>query len=203
MRQGSTDLNPHRMIYLRSLLFAVLFQSMTQALGQSTFIKGGINLSSLAGLSETGSLVGYHFAVGGLKPLSDNLSIKHELVFSKQGTKVTDDFKLVLYYLNVPILIDLRLGKDFSLNAGPQLGLALRALEKGGLDGDMTANLTTLDISACLGANYLISQRLFAEARFNMGLTNLSRVPESDSFRNAVFQGSVGYYFSRKQQPSE
>lgn len=176
---------------------------MAMAFGQNTFVKGGINVSSVAGLRENGSLIGYHVGIGGIKEFSSNLSLKHELIFSQQGTKVTADYKLVYYYLNMPILLNAHFGKNFSFDVGPQLGLALKALEKEEPNRDITANLNTLDISLCMGVNYLLSERFFAEGRFNLGITDLSRISETNTYRNAVFQASVGYYFNRKNQQAE
>ena len=185
------------------LLFLILFQPVSMAVAQNTLVKGGINISSLTDLPEKSFLIGYHIGIGGIKDVSDKLGLKYELIFSQQGTEITSDYKLVYYYLNMPILLNARSGGNFSFDVGPQVGLALKAFEKGEREGDITANLNTLDISVCIGVNYLINERFFAEGRFNMGLTNLSRLSEKDSFRNTVFQGSVGYYFKRKNQQGE
>jgi hypothetical protein len=189
--------------HLRLLLLLMLFQPVTNAYGQNTLIKGGINLASLAGIPEQGSLVGYHIGIGGMKELSGHLALKSELIFSQQGTKLSDDDRLAIAYLNMPVLLNMRLGENFSFDAGPQIGLALDAWERGEIDRNITPNLKTFDISICIGANYFISKHLFAEGRFNLGLTNLRRLSETDSFRNAVFQGSVGYYFNRKNEEAE
>lgn len=173
---------------------------MAHTFGQNTLLKAGINFSSVAGVAESGSLTGYHVGIGGLKSFSENIGLKTELIFSQQGTQATADYKLVYYYLNMPLLLNVRLGDKFSFDLGPQLGVALRALEKGERDRDITANLNTLDMSGCLGVSYLITQRVFAEARYNVGITDLSRIDQGRTYRNAVFQGSVGYYFNRKNQ---
>lgn len=184
--------------YLRYLLLVVLAQPMAQAVGQDIFVKGGVNISSIAGLPETSSLIGYHIGVGGMKAISGNLSLKHELFLSQQGTKVSADSRLIYYYLNVPILLSARYGERFSFHAGPQVGMALKAISQAKSDKDITANLNPVDLSFCLGVNYLIGPNFFAEGRYNVGLTNHSRISESKKNRNAVFQGSVGYYFNRK-----
>jgi hypothetical protein len=185
------------------LLLLILFQPIANANGQNTLIKGGINVSSLAGIAEQRSLIGYHVGIGGMKELSSRLALKYELIFSQQGTKVSDDDRLAFAYLNMPVLLNMRLGEKFSFDAGPQLGLTLDAWERGELDRNITPNLGTVDLSLCIGVNYFITKRLFTEARYNMGLTNLSRISGTDSFRNAVFQGSVGYYFNRKNEEAE
>lgn len=192
------------MPYIRYLVVLMLCQPVTNLLAQNTLIKAGINISSLAGLEEQGDLIAYHIAVGGLKNISDNVSLKHELIFSVQGSKLSaDGDKLVYHYLNMPLLLNARCGKNVSLDAGPQLGVVLRAMEKGNSDRDITANLNTVDLSFCIGVNYMLTQNFFTEGRFNLGITNLSRVSESNGYRNAVFQGSVGYYFNRKKQQPE
>lgn len=187
--------------YLRYVFFLILFQPAMLVLGQNTFLKGGVNVSSVAGLREHSSLIAYHIGIGGLKDLSNKLSLKHEVNFSLQGAKMSPSGdKLHYYYLNMPVLLNTHLGKNLSFDAGPQFGIALNAIEKAKTDVDITANLNTLDISFCVGFNYLITKSFFVEGRFNLGLNDISRNPDSGTHRNAVFQGSLGYYFKRKNQ---
>src|SRR5687768_5374478 len=100
--------------HFRLFLLLILFQPTANVHGQNTFIKGGINVSSVAGLPEQSSLIGYHLGIGGMKGVSGNLSLKYELIFSQQGTKVTKDYRLVYYYLNTPVLLNARFGENFS-----------------------------------------------------------------------------------------
>lgn len=190
-------------LFYLPLLFSLLLFPLTDTWAQNTLIKAGINVSSVAGVAEKSSMIGYHIGIGGMKPVLDKVALKYELVFSQQGSQVTDDDRLVFYYLNMPILLNMRSGGKFSFDVGPQLGLALNAFEKRERERDITANLNTFDISLCLGVNYLISERFFAEGRFNLGLTNVSRISDTNSQRNTVFQGSVGYYFNRKNEHPE
>jgi len=191
------------MVYSRLLFFLIfLFYPLTNVSGQGTSVKAGINVSSITGIGEVSTLIGYHVGVGGVKNLSDILSIRHELILSQQGTKLRADEKLIYYYLNIPILLNVHLGKNFLIGVGPQAGIALRGLMKGERDRDVTANMSVVDISVCLGIGYRMSERFFAEGRYNAGMTNLSRISESDQ-RNAVFQGSVGYYFNRMNTDSK
>lgn len=190
------------MLYFRLLLVLIFFQPLTSALGQNIFLKGGINVSSIAGVPEERSLIGYHVGIGGIRDISSNFSIRHELIFSQQGTRVSADHKVVYFYLNMPILFNAHLGHNFFLAVGPQAGIPLRGVEKGERDTYVTSNLRTIDISVCLVVSYFISVNFFVEGRYNVGVTNLSRISGSEH-RNAVFQGSVGYYFNRKSQDSK
>lgn len=176
----------------------MLFQPLAGAFAQNTFVKGGINISSIAGIEEKGSLTGFHVGVGGIRQFSSRLGLKHELIFSQQGTRINDDNKLLYYFLNAPILLNMQAGKRFSFNVGPQVGMTLKVLAKGERNIDLTATTSTIDISACLGVGYRITDRFFAETRFNVGLTDLARTDEPRMYTNAVFQGSVGYYFKAK-----
>lgn len=184
-------------------LSLILFQPLSGAFAQNTLIKAGINISSIAGIEEQGSLTGYHVGVGGVKELSSRLGINHELIFSQQGTRINDDNKLIYYFLNAPILLNMQPGKRFSFNVGPQVGMVLKVVAKGERKTDLTAVTSAIDISACLGIGYRITDRFFAETRFNVGLTDLARTDEPRMYTNAVFQGSVGYYFKAKTQQSE
>src|SRR5688500_17628496 len=73
---------------LALILSFMLFQPLAGAFAQNTFVKGGINISSVAGIEEKGSLTGFHVGVGGIKQFSSRLGVKHELIFSQQGTRI-------------------------------------------------------------------------------------------------------------------
>jgi len=197
------ELKKGLVLHLRLLLLLILFHPAAKIFGQSILLKAGMNASSVAGVPEKTALIGYHVGIGGIKDVSGKLALKSELIFSQQGTKITDDERLIYYYLNMPILLNAHLGNNFFFNVGPQVGLALKALEKRESDRDITANLNVVDVSACMGVNYLISERLLVEGRVNVGITDLSRISVTERYRNTVLQGSVGYYFNRKSQQSE
>lgn len=145
----------------KSLGVVIVFFALTlPASAQNTFIKAGFNRSSLSGPGSRSPLSGYNIGVGGLKTFSPKLSLKHELIFSLQGTK-TASTTLRYYYLNVPALVDVKLGEQFAFNVGPQLGIIVNAYDKS-RSSDITGSVNTLDLSFCLGFTYAVTKQFLS-----------------------------------------
>ena len=182
------------MKYKSIQLVLALFFIVTSLQAQTTFLKGGLNISSVAGLQEPNSLVGYHFGVGGIKSFSENFSLKHEFIFSMQGTDASGG-ALRYYYLNMPVMIHVPLAQKLYLNTGPQTGIVISAMDKAE-STNVTASLNTIDLSFGLGFQYSATERLFLDTRYNFGITNVYR---NETSRNSVFQISAGYFLGSKK----
>lgn len=139
----------------------------------------------------------------------------------------TSEFKTTLKtnYVNLPILVKFYATEKLFFVAGPQLGFLMSAKS----ETDQTVTVATisatnstvvtntnsdkdvkefykgLNVSFGLGGGYFFTENLFAEARYNIGLTNDDKSADSVSFgalaistvekRTNVFQVSVGYRF--------
>ena len=58
-------------------------------------------------------------------PIANRFSFQPELLYSGQGSSVN------LNYLNIPLMAKYNLTKEFSLEAGPQIGFLLSANTSG------------------------------------------------------------------------
>ena len=178
-------------IITATLLFSIAFAQQTHF-----GVKAGVNIASVAidGGDDYSGKAGLH--VGGLAHIhiSRQFALQPELIFSMQGGK-DDDLKLKLNYLNVPLMAQYMTNDGFRLQTGPQLGFLLAAERKvGDVEVDVDDDLSSIDFSWAFGAGYLFPSGFGIDARYNLGISNIS---DDDSFeaKNRVFQFGVFYQF--------
>ncbi|MDL5514300.1 porin family protein [Arenibacter sp. M-2] len=157
--------------------------------------KVGINFASIYG-DNTGSLDPItslvNFGVVAEMPFSDKFSFQPEIMYSIQGYSIGEDV-VALNYLNLPLMGKYYLTKGLSVEAGPQIGLLLSGKYE---DVDVKDDFKTVDFGINLGLGYKLKNGLHFGARYDLGLSNINNVDgNSDKFRNAVLQVSVGYFF--------
>jgi hypothetical protein len=159
-------------------------------------LKAGLNISSVAVENGTdfNSRTGIH--LGGLAHIhiSTHFALQPELVFSMQGGE-TNSTKYKLNYINVPVLAQYMTNDGFRLQTGPQLGFLTAAkIEVGNVEVTVTDSRSSVDLSWAFGASYLFPQGIGIDARYNLGLTNIT---DSDDYteRNRVFQAGLFYQF--------
>lgn len=213
-------------------LFAIGFaQAQTARFG----VKGGLNVSTLTGNIENAEAkIGAH--VGGLVEIkiTNKFAIQPELLLSLQGAKndytrgsgnyrYTNEEKVNLTYINIPVMAKFYVIPKLSLEAGPQLGFLVNAENKyteTEVDGgdvftvsrknDIKGNLRTIDAGFNLGASYYFTNNLFVQGRYTIGLSSIDKNDynrnNDDDFNdynydydkgihNGVFQASIGYRF--------
>ncbi|WP_417855521.1 porin family protein [Xanthomarina gelatinilytica] len=133
-----------------------------------------------------------------------------------------------LSYLNLPIMFKYMVIDKLSVEIGPQLGYVLSAkseweyvdstdssenetievdLLNGGNYNFLGANvevdgrINRFDFGLNFGSSYTITDNLFVQARYNLGLTSVDKnstnqnVFDSWELKNSVFQFSVGFMF--------
>jgi opacity protein-like surface antigen len=80
----------------------------------------------------------------------------------------------------------------FYLEAGPQVGF-LVAADLGDLD--VKDSYETTDFGVNFGLSYGFTEKIFAQARYNIGMTNIVKDNGDDKVSNAVMSFSLGYKF--------
>jgi hypothetical protein len=162
-------------------------------------IKGGVNFSNLkndAANIDADTKTGFH--LGGLAHIHLNRSwaIQPEIVYSTQGADYGNG-KLKLNYINVPVLAQYMFAEGFRLQTGPQLGILTTSEWKSGNTETDVDNLSNADFSWSFGAGYLSRSGLGIDARYNLGLTDVSKSNTTD-IQNRVWQLGLFYQFKRK-----
>ncbi|OUL64053.1 hypothetical protein B8T70_01965 [Flavobacterium sp. AJR] len=196
----------------------IMAQSQKVKLG----VKAGLNIASLNfdeselnSSSKTGFTGGIMVEV----PISKNFSLQPELLYSQQGTKVSfsdsdvtnSNYKstIKLNYLNIPLILKYYVLEGLSIQAGPQIGILLKANNKYqdnflGYENHDNFNLkgysSGVDTSLNFGLGYQFKDKFYADARYNISYSNVFKESDVNYFinndmKNRVFQISIGYFF--------
>jgi hypothetical protein len=159
-------------------------------------IKGGVNFANIkdeAADSKADAKTGVN--LGGLAHIHLNRSwaIQPEIVYSTQGAEYNSS-TLRLNYINVPVLAQYMFGDGFRLETGPQLGILTTSSYKSGHTETDVDNFSNADLSWAFGASYLTHSGVGIDARYNLGLTDVTKSSTTD-LRNRVWQLGLFYQF--------
>jgi hypothetical protein len=164
-------------------------------------IKGGVNIYNL--YNDNGvkfdSKLGFNLGLLGHIHIAKNFAIQPEIQYSAQGAKSTVanvETKLIMNYINVPVLIQYMWDNGFRLQAGPQVGLLMSAKTKvNSTTVDVKNGYKTADFGVSFGGGYIHpATGIGIDARYNLGLSNIIK---SDTFKrtNRGIQVSLFYIF--------
>jgi len=176
-------------------ILAIVSFASVNAQGAKFGAKAGVNFANFTGdIEENKVLTGLHIGAFVELELSETIILQPELLFSTQGTKfkeqgVSIDFNA--NYINLPVMFKYAIAEEFNLEAGPQIGFLLSAEVA---DQDIKDEMESIDFGLNFGASYDFTEDLFAQARYNFGLTNLAESGEGD-LKNSVISVSLGYRF--------
>ncbi len=157
--------------------------------------KAGVNMSNYTGGNiNSDARIGYH--LGGLLNFGfgNAFSIQPEVLFSSQGAKVEQlgekrDFKV--NYLNVPVMLKVRLNNGFYLEAGPQAGFRMSESVP---DQTIENFAKGLDLSLAGGLGYQSNAGLGIGVRYMAGLSKVGDFSPhaiNPDFKNSVIQASL------------
>ena len=162
---------------------------------------------------EHGGHLNYQAGVFMEYRFTSKFSIAPEVVFAAQGGKY--DFKRNIEgidvelketdhvnYINVPVMLKYYVAPALSIDFGPQVGF--NVYSKNTIEGkveklkekettDMKKYTKTVDFGLGLGLTYNITEEVFIQARYTMGLTKVFNV-DHDS-KNGNGQIAIGFRF--------
>ncbi len=201
-------------------LSIVLALASTWALGQASVavgLKAGPNFAKIDANASAGenykNRTGFHGGAFVLIKVG-KVGIQPEVLFSKQGSKLTFDYvgvakgtsEISYDYINIPVIIKLYTVAGINLQVGPQFGFLSGGEAKSTFTSYTTPPTTTTvtddakklvkssDFSVALGAGWDLPLGITVDARYNLGLTNNDKSSSSsDKQKNQVFQVSLGY----------
>ncbi|WP_099708910.1 porin family protein [Flavobacterium sp. 9] len=208
------------MLIICTLFFGVTVMAQTQKIKLG--VKAGLNLASLNfdeselnSSSKTGFTAGFMVEI----PMAKSFSLQPELLYSQQGSKTSFSDKDVtnshykstidLNYLNIPVMLKYYVFEGLSIQAGPQIGILLKANNKYqdnflGYENHESFNLkdysTGIDTSVNFGLGYQFKDKFYADARYNISYSNAFKEGDANHFinndmKNRVFQITIGYFF--------
>ena len=159
-------------------------------------IKGGYNLAAVNfdGDGETEQRHGFHIGVYGESFISESFSIQPELMYSQQGYQITNSsgtFTQKLDYINFPLMLKAYPSKNFFLEAGPQIGLAISHKEEydGLFSGSQQYDPNNFDWGMNFGGGFKTDSGISLGVRYHLGLGDLY---DEGKAQNRVLQFSLG-----------
>jgi hypothetical protein len=171
-------------------------------------VKAGYNLATVtqSGSSNVDGLKSKSDFSGGLLasiPLFSSFYLQPEVMYSGQGTQATESgetVKLNYSYINVPVLFKYQHASGVFAETGPQVGFLLSAKAKAdGVNEDVKSQSQSVDFSWAFGLGYKIPKMgLGIDARYNLGLTNITKDDGDEKVKNSVFQFGLFYLFGGK-----
>lgn len=157
-------------------------------------LKAGVNFATIT--NSGGDLKpGFNGGVLAHVHVTPAFSLQPEVMYSNQGTKSSSANKVLLNYINIPLLLQYNFHNGFRLQGGPQVGFLLEAKSKAGnVETDIASGYKTVDFSIPVGFSYLGYSGFGADLRYNIGVTNTVK-NSAASYRNSVLQLGLFYLF--------
>ena len=166
-------------------------------------IKAGANITKVDGKSFNEEF-NYGYNVGGFAEigLGKKFAFEPEVLFNQytstldsnykhiyENVITSDQSKVKLNYLTIPLLIDYKFLGPIHLQAGPQFGV-LMSHDKTFLENGENA-FKGGDFSMVAGAQIKLAQFRIT-GRYIIGLNNINDIDNQDKWKNQVIQLSVG-----------
>jgi hypothetical protein len=165
-------------------------------------LKGGLNLATWSNSNPDitySNRVGFHAGLFSNISVSQNFAVQPEVVYSSQGTKYNDasnrEHNLKLNYVNVPVMLQAKVGGGWYAQAGPQLGFLIGTEDKvGNVETDFfeTRDFKKTDVALGFGIGYSSPSALGIDARYNLGLTDIN-LRGNNKLKNNVLQVGLTY----------
>ena len=186
-----------------SIAFFASFISYSHAQGFSAGIKAGANVNKLTGKSFNEQFTyGYHAGAFVQIKLGKRLELQPEVVFNQVNTDTSSQFSqlykinsgtisnIKLNYLSIPLILNYKLSKGISIQAGPQYGILLDQ-QKDLLQNGKSA-FKDGDLSLLAGMQIkFASFRVYG--RYVVGLNNINDIDNQDKWKNQSVQLGVGF----------
>lgn len=149
------------------------------------------------------SLTSFHVGFFAGFKLSEKIGLNTEIIYSKEGSKVSLEnpflaisFKQKLDYLRIPVLLDFNpFSNGISFHLGPQIGFILKdhiTLDNNDGDPGIDSDFKSFDLSAVIGAELQLSKKFIIGARYNLGLSDISKTGEA-KYKNKNLQCYLKY----------
>ena len=180
----------------------------TISFAQAQFgIKAGFN-SSAIGTSESesnemmSSRIGLQFGGVATIPFTDAVQLRTGAIYNQKGATIDfleSDITLAIDYLEVPVDFAFMLGDGgFALSAGPYFAFLMSSKVKFDGESEDFDDAKAMDVGLNFGVSFTIQESMIIDARYGMGLTNLSddsTLADDYVELNGVLSVSFAYMF--------
>ena len=186
-----------------SIAIFTSFISYSHAQGFSLGIKAGANVNKLTGKSFSEQFTyGYHVGAFAQIKLGNRLELQPEVVFNQVNLDTSSQFRqlyqinsstvsnIKLSYLSIPLILNYKLSKGISIQAGPQYGILLdqhKDLLQNGKNAFKEGDFSMLAGMQIKFASFRIY------GRYVVGLNNINDIDNKDKWKNQSIQLGVGF----------
>jgi hypothetical protein len=194
-----------KILFMKSklpFLVALLFVAQASFAQFGLGVKAGANITKVDGRSFSDEFrYGYHLGAYVSVPVGGRIAIQPEVLFNQFQTRTGTEFRSIyqnaldgatnirLNYLSIPVMVNYKLGRFLSLQAGPQFAILLdrnkNLLENGREAFDKG------DFSMLGGAQFSLG-RIKLNGRYFVGLNNINDIDNQDQWKNQGWQLSFG-----------
>ena len=185
---------------MKKVILCLVIVSLT-TLGASSQVnfglKAGMNISTLRGdgVGKAKSLIGANVGAFVNIPVSTMFSFQPEVLYSMEGAKEdVFDTKIMLNYVNIPLMLKYTDASGFFGELGPQIGFLTSAKSKiNGNTADIKDLYKSVNFSLGIGAGFNFTSSVGVGLRYNLGLSNISE-DTNDDVKTGNF--SIGIHYS-------
>ena len=187
-----------------SLFFLIFCITLAHAQRFDFGAKVGANMTKIDGVSFSDAYkLNYQAGFFGEIDFTKGIGIQPEVLFSQTTSKVDSGFNATygqlpgqlinrdvkLNYLNIPVLLRLNAGRLLTFQVGPQFSVLVNDHEN--LVSNGKDAFKKGDLAAVFGAQLNISKfRIYG--RYNVGLSNVNDITDSNKWKNQQLQIGVG-----------
>jgi len=183
-------------------LMTIALIAGTVSFAQGIGIKGGANLTKIEGKGFNEEFKS-GYSLGGFAEIYFNKKwgLQPEVLWNQYQTRTSDDFDDVipngtnelkdvkLNYLSIPLLLNFRPASFITFQAGPQFGILIN--KNNGLIENGKQAFSNGDLSM-LGGVQLNLGGLRVGGRYQVGLSNINDIDNSNKWKNTGFQIYAG-----------
>lgn len=148
-------------------------------------VKAGVNLSNFDSDADTDGATGFYAGLSLDMALKGHFHFQAEMLYSKEGAD-----KESISYIRIPAMAKYYFTEGLNIQLGPVLGARVDAENK-----EVRQGSKALDYGAAAGLSYELRSGFLIDARYYMGLEDISRHDEGGKVKNNCIQLGIGYRF--------
>jgi hypothetical protein len=189
-------------MYKKITFFALLVICSNFVLAQEfeLGIKGGADVQKISGFSFKEKFAyGYHLGAFAEIKLSKTFSIQPEFYYSAATMNKGNSFdtlytsidpkKIKFGYMNIPILINIKLSDKVKLQVGPRYGIL--SSTNLSMKADAKKAFKSGDFSLVSGLQFNFS-KIRVYARYQIGLTNMNQISDKENWKSQSIHIGIG-----------
>ena len=199
-----------RRLRVRSLVCGAVLACASPAWSQGLDfgVKGGMNIANVD-VSDDGASPSLDPRIGLVAggfvrmPINAWLALQAEGLYAEKGARFEDsgiDAKLILNYVEVPVLARVRLARLFYATAGPSMAFLLQAKARTRFSGstedvDISDEVQSFDFGLAMGGGVELG-RLIIDGRYTLGLRDTDKdTTDTSTMKNRTISITAGFRF--------